>query len=281
MIQKDVGSDYVSRCTAALTTIRGVNRTDVKTLGDRWDGGQGRCGSVGGSVGVAPVPAVCCLPACPPAVGALDPLPRLAVAVSPQHKDTPTRRAQVWLGLGGVQGEQGGAAALPWHRAHQGQATCGHVRARPPVLTVCSLLPAALVADALIPMRLHWPALPISRTRLRCSFHEPFRKTITSTRQPALVQQVQQQQQQQQQKPAQHQTLPAPPARLQAQQGSPPEQQQQPRLEGPALAHPPGQGGEESPPGSTGPTGGELFDYDVDDEYGAEGEEGGEEGWGL
>eukprot|EP00887_Chlorella_sp_A99_P005759 scaffold1.g5759.t1 len=36
VIQKDVGHDYVSRVTAALTTIRGVNKTDVKTLGDRF-----------------------------------------------------------------------------------------------------------------------------------------------------------------------------------------------------------------------------------------------------
>ena len=36
MIQKDLGSDYVSRANAALTSVRGVNRTDVKTLGDRW-----------------------------------------------------------------------------------------------------------------------------------------------------------------------------------------------------------------------------------------------------
>lgn len=35
-IQKDLGTDYVSRATAALTTVRGVNRTDVKTLGDRF-----------------------------------------------------------------------------------------------------------------------------------------------------------------------------------------------------------------------------------------------------
>jgi DNA excision repair protein ERCC-1 len=34
IIQKDLGTDYVSRATSALTTIRGVNRTDVKTLGD-------------------------------------------------------------------------------------------------------------------------------------------------------------------------------------------------------------------------------------------------------
>lgn len=34
IIQKELGTDYVSRATAALTTIRGVNRTDVKTLGD-------------------------------------------------------------------------------------------------------------------------------------------------------------------------------------------------------------------------------------------------------
>lgn len=33
-IQKDVGNDYVSRLTAALTTVRGVNKADVKTLGD-------------------------------------------------------------------------------------------------------------------------------------------------------------------------------------------------------------------------------------------------------
>ncbi|GAB4816153.1 hypothetical protein N2152v2_003199 [Parachlorella kessleri] len=36
VIQKDVGTDYVSRINAALTTIRGVNKTDVKTLGDRF-----------------------------------------------------------------------------------------------------------------------------------------------------------------------------------------------------------------------------------------------------
>ncbi|KAL4524561.1 hypothetical protein Ndes2526A_g06681 [Nannochloris sp. 'desiccata'] len=34
LAQKELGTDYVSRATAALTTIRGVNRTDVKTLGD-------------------------------------------------------------------------------------------------------------------------------------------------------------------------------------------------------------------------------------------------------
>lgn len=33
-IQKDLGTDYVSRANSALTTIRGVNKTDVKTLGD-------------------------------------------------------------------------------------------------------------------------------------------------------------------------------------------------------------------------------------------------------
>ena len=31
-----MGNDYVSHITNALTTIRGVNRTDVKTLGDRF-----------------------------------------------------------------------------------------------------------------------------------------------------------------------------------------------------------------------------------------------------
>ena len=35
-IQKDLGTDYVSRASAALTVVRGVNRTDVKTLGDRF-----------------------------------------------------------------------------------------------------------------------------------------------------------------------------------------------------------------------------------------------------
>lgn len=35
VIQKDLGSDYLSRINAALTSVRGVNRTDVKTLGDR------------------------------------------------------------------------------------------------------------------------------------------------------------------------------------------------------------------------------------------------------
>lgn len=35
VIQKDLGSDYISRINATLTTIRGVNKTDVKTLGDR------------------------------------------------------------------------------------------------------------------------------------------------------------------------------------------------------------------------------------------------------
>ncbi len=34
-IQKSVGSDFVSTATAALTSLRGVNKTDVKTLGDR------------------------------------------------------------------------------------------------------------------------------------------------------------------------------------------------------------------------------------------------------
>lgn len=36
VIQKDLGSDYVSRATSALTSVRGVNKTDVKTLGDRF-----------------------------------------------------------------------------------------------------------------------------------------------------------------------------------------------------------------------------------------------------
>ncbi|KAL4426156.1 hypothetical protein ABPG77_007438 [Micractinium sp. CCAP 211/92] len=36
VIQKDLGTDYLSRINAALTTVRGVNRTDVKTLGDRF-----------------------------------------------------------------------------------------------------------------------------------------------------------------------------------------------------------------------------------------------------
>ena len=36
MIQKDLGNDYLSRINAALTSVRGVNKTDVKTLGDRW-----------------------------------------------------------------------------------------------------------------------------------------------------------------------------------------------------------------------------------------------------
>lgn len=35
VIQKDLGTDYLSRINATLTTVRGVNRTDVKTLGDR------------------------------------------------------------------------------------------------------------------------------------------------------------------------------------------------------------------------------------------------------
>ncbi|KAL6775946.1 RAD10 [Auxenochlorella protothecoides x Auxenochlorella symbiontica] len=35
-IQKSVGSDFVSTATAALTSLRGVNKTDVKTLGDRF-----------------------------------------------------------------------------------------------------------------------------------------------------------------------------------------------------------------------------------------------------
>lgn len=35
-IQKDIGNDYLSRLSAALTAIRGVNRTDVKTLGDKF-----------------------------------------------------------------------------------------------------------------------------------------------------------------------------------------------------------------------------------------------------
>ena len=33
-IKKDLGSDYASRATSALTAVRGVNKTDVKTLGD-------------------------------------------------------------------------------------------------------------------------------------------------------------------------------------------------------------------------------------------------------
>ncbi|KAL4443921.1 hypothetical protein ABPG75_011658 [Micractinium tetrahymenae] len=36
VIQKDLGTDYLSRINVALTTVRGVNRTDVKTLGDRF-----------------------------------------------------------------------------------------------------------------------------------------------------------------------------------------------------------------------------------------------------
>lgn len=36
VIQKDLGTDYLSRINSTLTTVRGVNRTDVKTLGDRW-----------------------------------------------------------------------------------------------------------------------------------------------------------------------------------------------------------------------------------------------------
>jgi hypothetical protein len=36
VIQKDLGSDYLSRINAVLTTVRGVNKTDVKTLGDRY-----------------------------------------------------------------------------------------------------------------------------------------------------------------------------------------------------------------------------------------------------
>ena len=35
-IRKDVGSDYVSRLNEALTSVRGVNKTDVKTLGERF-----------------------------------------------------------------------------------------------------------------------------------------------------------------------------------------------------------------------------------------------------
>ena len=41
VIQKDVGHDYVSRITTALTLIRGVNKTDVKTLGDRFGSAAG------------------------------------------------------------------------------------------------------------------------------------------------------------------------------------------------------------------------------------------------
>lgn len=36
MIQKDLGTDYVSRATSVLTTVRGVNKTDVKELGDHF-----------------------------------------------------------------------------------------------------------------------------------------------------------------------------------------------------------------------------------------------------
>ncbi|EFN59249.1 hypothetical protein CHLNCDRAFT_19196 [Chlorella variabilis] len=36
VIQKDLGTDYLSRINAALTVVRGVNKTDVKTLGDRF-----------------------------------------------------------------------------------------------------------------------------------------------------------------------------------------------------------------------------------------------------
>lgn len=39
VIQKDLGTDYLSRINAALTVVRGVNKTDVKTLGDRCVGG--------------------------------------------------------------------------------------------------------------------------------------------------------------------------------------------------------------------------------------------------
>lgn len=35
VIQKDLGTDYLSRINAVLTTVRGINKTDVKTLGDR------------------------------------------------------------------------------------------------------------------------------------------------------------------------------------------------------------------------------------------------------
>ena len=36
IIKKDLGSDYVTRATSALTAVRGVNKTDVKTLGDNF-----------------------------------------------------------------------------------------------------------------------------------------------------------------------------------------------------------------------------------------------------
>lgn len=42
-IQKDLGSDYGSRVTSVLTAVRGVNRTDAKTLVDEF-------GSLGGAL---------------------------------------------------------------------------------------------------------------------------------------------------------------------------------------------------------------------------------------
>jgi len=35
-IQKDLGTDYVSRANSVLTIVRGVNKSDVKTLGDHF-----------------------------------------------------------------------------------------------------------------------------------------------------------------------------------------------------------------------------------------------------
>lgn len=52
VIQKDLGTDYLSRINSTLTTVRGVNRTDVKTLGDRWVplcAARLRCVLLGGS----------------------------------------------------------------------------------------------------------------------------------------------------------------------------------------------------------------------------------------
>ncbi|KAI8113232.1 hypothetical protein M9435_003236 [Picochlorum sp. BPE23] len=36
-IQKDLGSDYASRASSVLTSVRGVNKTDAKTLGDEFE----------------------------------------------------------------------------------------------------------------------------------------------------------------------------------------------------------------------------------------------------
>ncbi len=60
-IQKDLGSDYGSRATSVLTSVRGVNKTDAKTLGDEFGSVAGVfCASleeVQGCAGIGPTKA--------------------------------------------------------------------------------------------------------------------------------------------------------------------------------------------------------------------------------